>query len=177
MNTYILAVSTALLFSTPAVAGSHGHGPDHKMPASGHAKKHMEGMTIMIKHPWARASIGRNGAAFATIINGGKTDDSLVGVRSKIAKRAELHTHKMDGNIMRMRPIDSIPIPAGKTVTLQPSGYHVMLLGLSRKLKEGAEFLLTLKFEKADDMQVRVRVKKMGAMGPMQDQGGHKMKH
>ncbi len=173
-NSLIPAIAAALFLSVPAFAD----GPN--MPSSGHMNEHMQGSKVAIQSPWARASIGRNGAAFLTVVNMGKTDDKLVDVMSDVAKRVELHTHKMDGNIMRMRPIDAIRIPAGQTVTLKPGGHHVMLMGLSGKLKEGGEFSLTLVFEKAGKMQVSVKVGKMGAMGAMPNHGGHgsdKMKH
>lgn len=143
----------------------------------GHMKGHMQGSKVMVTGPWARASIGKNGAAFVTVVNTGKSDDKLVDVMSDVAKRVELHTHKMEGNIMRMRPIDNVRIPAGKTVMLKPGGHHVMLMGLTGKLREGGEFPLTLVFEKAGKMQVTVKIGKMGAMGAMPDHGGHKMKH
>jgi copper(I)-binding protein len=175
MKTHVAAALAALLFYTPVLADGHGH--------KGHSSGAMHNQEIMIKAPWARASIGKNGAAFLTVVNMGKTDDKLVGASSDIAKRVELHTHKMDGNIMRMRQVENIPIPAGGTITLKPGGHHVMFMGLGRKLTEGEEFPLTLIFEKAGRMQVNVKIGKMGAMGAggkMPDHGSHggqKMKH
>jgi hypothetical protein len=169
IKTYLLAASAALLLSAPALAGHHGH----KSPESGP----VQATKIMIKGPWARASIGRNGAAFLTIVNEGKTDDMLVRVGSAVAKRVRLHSHKMDGNIMRMRALDHVRVPAGATVTLKPGGHHVMLMGLTSKLKEGGAFLLTLEFRNAGRMQVTVKIGKMGAMGSAPDHSGQKMKH
>lgn len=169
IKTTLLAASAALLLSAPALADHHGH----KRPESGP----VQATKIMIKSPWARASIGRNGAAFLTIVNEGKTDDMLVGVGSTVAKRVQLHTHRMDGNIMRMRPLGHVRIPAGATVTLKPGGHHVMLMGLTSKLKEGGAFLLTLDFQQAGRMQVTVKIGKMGAMGSTPDHGSHPMKH
>jgi len=178
------AIAAVSLLGSSALADGHGH----KMPGSPSMEGEMHGKEIMVKSPWARASIGKNGAAFVTVVNGGKTDDKLVGVLSDIAKRTELHTHKMEGNIMRMRPVENIPVPAGGTVTLKPGGHHVMFMGLKQKLSEGGEFPLTLIFEKAGKMRVSVKIGKMGAMGAMGatgtkggmpdhgSQGGYKMK-
>ena len=150
------------------------------------ADHHMTGMqsgaAVTVTEAWARASIGKNGAAFLTVTNRGKTGDTLVGVTADVARRVELHTHKMDGNIMRMRQIQNVPIAAGATVMLKPGGHHVMLMGLTRKLAEGESFPLTLVFEKAGKMQVSVKIGKIGAAGPMGGMkpmgghGGHKMK-
>lgn len=173
MKKQLFAAAAALLLSTPVFADGHGH----KGQSSGTMKDAMQTHKVMIEAPWARASIGKNGAAFVTISNMGKTDDKLIDVLSDIARRTELHTHKMDGNVMRMRPVESIPVPAGGTVTLKPGGHHVMFMGLERKLTEGEAFPLTLIFEKAGKMQVSVKIGKMGAMGSMPKNGGHKMKH
>jgi copper(I)-binding protein len=70
----------------------------------------------------------------------------------------------MEGNVMKMRQIDRLALPAGKTVQLSPGGYHLMLLGLKAPLKAGDSFPLTLKFEKAGEVTVKVRVEAAGAM-------------
>ena len=57
----------------------------------------------MIKDPWARASISKNGASYLTIMNHGKHPEKLIGVMAPVAKRVELHTHKNDNGVMRMR--------------------------------------------------------------------------
>jgi periplasmic copper chaperone A len=81
--------------------------------------------------------------------------------------RIELHTHIMDGDVMRMREMEGgIPLPPGETVKLQPGGFHIMLLGLKQGLAAGSRFPLTLTFEKAGSVQVDVPVEAMGSMGP-----------
>ncbi len=139
---------------------------------------------IAIKAAWARASAGAaaNGAAFMSVVNGGAAADAIVAASAPVAKKAELHTHKMDGEVMRMRQVESIPLPAGETVELKPGGLHVMFMGLNEPLKEGASFPLTLTFAKAGEVTVQVDVKGVGAMGAMgsmggTDHGNMKMKH
>jgi copper(I)-binding protein len=63
------------------------------------------------------------------------------------------------GGMMAMRPVDKIAIPAGKTVSLAPGGYHVMLLQLKNPLTTGQKFTLTLTFEKAGKVDVPVEVR------------------
>lgn len=122
---------------------------------------------IDITDAWARATPAHamTGGAFATITNTGSEDDQLVSAASDVAKVVELHTHVMEGEVMRMRRVPAIDIPAGKTVALAPGSFHIMLIGLQRPLQEGETFPLTLVFKHAGTVTVSVDVKGMGAMG------------
>src|SRR3546814_16027425 len=80
--------------------------------------------------------------------NSGKADDKLIKAASPVAEQVEIHEHVMDGNAMRMRPVDGVPLPAGGMAELQPGGYHVMLIGLKHPLKRGENFPLPLHLER-----------------------------
>src|SRR6185369_1359316 len=95
--------------------------------------------SLKIVQPWARATVTPTGGAYLAIDNQGAAD-RLVKVETGIAK-AELHNHIMDGGVMKMRAVDAIPVPAGRTA-LSPGGYHIMLIGLKAPLKEGTTFAL-----------------------------------
>ncbi len=135
--------AAAVLAATPALAGD-----------------------IVIEKPWARASAGmaKAGAAFMVLRNEGATD-RLVSASAGVAKVAELHTHIKDGDVMRMRRVETIEVTGGAVTTLAPGGLHVMLMGLHGPLEEGTSFPLTLTFERAGPMTVDVMVMKAGAMG------------
>ncbi len=122
---------------------------------------------IAIGHPWSRAA-GANGtgAGFMTLHNGGTQPDRLLSAASPVARQVELHTHIRDGNVMRMRPVEDIPIPAGQTVELRPGGLHVMMIGLKQPLVQGTRVPLTLRFERAGEVQVELAVEAAGARGP-----------
>ncbi len=124
---------------------------------------------ITVTDPFARASAGAasTGAAFMTLKNTSATDDRLVGASSPIAASAELHDHIKDGDIVRMRSVPEIDVPAGGAVALKPGGLHVMLIGLKQPLREGEEIPLTLTFAKAGTVIVEVPVKSAGEMPPM----------
>jgi copper(I)-binding protein len=94
------------------------------------------------------------------------TGDRLTGAATPLAQKADLHSMTMDGNVMQMRDIDAIDLPAGKAVTLKPGGYHIMLTGLAQPLVAGQTFPLTLTFDKAGAREVAVAVQKVGSMGP-----------
>jgi copper(I)-binding protein len=112
-----------------------------------------------VQAAWARPTVQGQaaGGGFLRIV-GGPANDKLVAASADIAGRVELHSMSMDGSVMRMRQIDSIEVPAGKTVELKPGGLHVMFMDLKTPLKTGASFPLTLKFEKAGDVKVEVKV-------------------
>ena len=81
------------------------------------------------------------------------------------ARVVELHTHVREGEVMRMRPVTDIPVPAGQTVELRPGGLHVMLIGLTGPLQQGSRVPLTLRFERAGEVQVELTVEAAGARG------------
>lgn len=131
---------------------------------------------IDIHNPWARASAGmaKAGAAFMEIKNDAGAADRLVGASADVSEVAELHTHIREGDVMKMRRVDAIDVPANGMADLKPGGLHVMFMGLTAPLKEGDSFPLTLTFENAGDITVEVVVKKAGAMGAMHGQeNGH----
>jgi hypothetical protein len=130
-----------------------------------------QGNDVQITNAWARATPGgaQTAAAYATIE--APAGDRLTGASTAAAQKAEIHEMSMDGNVMKMRLVDGVDLPAGQAVTLKPGGYHIMLSGLAKPLKEGDSFPLTLNFAKAGARQVTVSVAKVGAMGPSSDSG------
>lgn len=122
-----------------------------------HAHAYKAG-SLDIHHPWARPSTGKTGAVYFVLKNNGTTDDALVGVETDVAEKAQIHTMTMDGDVMRMRQLDKLDIPAGKTVAVAPGGIHIMLIGLKAPLKSGDKFPMKLVFEKAGSVEVSVYV-------------------
>jgi periplasmic copper chaperone A len=116
---------------------------------------------VAVEDPYARAAspAARSGAAFMQIVNTGTTDDRLVAAASDVAERVELHTHIMDGDVMRMVHVEEgFNIPAGESIALERGGMHVMFLGLTRSLAQGDEIDVTLTFEDAGDITVTIPV-------------------
>lgn len=113
-----------------------------------------------VKNIWARpAASGDNGALYFMIENGTTQADTLLAVQSDIADAVELHQSEMEGDNMSMHQQDTVVVPAGGTVEFSPGGLHVMLVGLTRELKAGDTFDVTLKFEAAGEKVVTVTVK------------------
>jgi len=86
-------------------------------------------------------------------------DTRLVSASSPVTPVVEVHEMAMQDNVMRMRQIPALELPAGKTVELKPGGYHVMLLDLKQQVKEGDTVPLTLVFEGKDGTRETVEVK------------------
>ncbi len=126
--------------------------------------------TLQIVHPYAVPSVfaAQNGAAYIrAITNKGDVTDQLLSASTPASQTVELHTMKMDGDVMRMREIGTLPLPAKSEVTLRhdergANGYHLMLMRLSKPLNVGDRFPLTLKFEKAGTLEVMVVVQPRG---------------
>lgn len=140
------------------VAGSAGH--DHGAMAMPDQAKITLG-DIELSAPFARATLPNQPVAggFLTITNGGDSDDTLIAASSDAAGRVEVHEMSMQGDVMKMRELESgLPIPAGETVTLEPGGYHIMFMDLAAPLVEGEEAKVTLTFEKAGDVTLTMPV-------------------
>ncbi|HTW50978.1 MAG TPA: copper chaperone PCu(A)C [Stellaceae bacterium] len=125
-----------------------------------------QGNEVQITNAWARATPGGAQTAAAYVTVESTAGDRLTGVSTPAAQKAEIHEMSMVGNVMKMRQVAGIDLPAGKAVTLKPGGYHIMLTGLAKPLQEGQTFPLTLDFAKAGARQITVSVEKIGAMGP-----------
>jgi periplasmic copper chaperone A len=112
-----------------------------------------------VKDPWVRSTVPQQMATgmFGQITSakGGK----LVSASSPVAGVVEVHEMAMDGNVMKMRAVPSLDLPAGKAVELKPGGYHVMLMDLKQPLKAGDTVAVTLVVEAADKSREIIAVK------------------
>lgn len=133
--------------------------------------------SLTLNDPWARASASgqTSGAAYVSIVNDGATD-RIVSAAAPVANVIELHTHTVEGGVMRMRQVDAIDVTGGTTTQLKPGGLHIMLIGLKAPLKDGDVFPLTLKFEKAGEVKLDVKVR-MAPMGGHMKGAGHRHEH
>lgn len=114
---------------------------------------------MQVQTPWARPTVAGQGAGggFLTL-QGGATADRLIGASTPAAQRVELHNMRMDGDVMRMYEVPAIDIPAGQAVHLRPGGLHLMFMGLNAPLQAGSRMPLTLRFERAGEVQVEMTV-------------------
>lgn len=154
-------IAAALLVSTSltacATATDNGASSDMKKAAVG------------IDNGWVRVSEysdheGGMTGAFATFTNNTDADIKILGGSAEIATMVEAHEVVMSGGKMMMQAKEGgIVIPAGESLTLEPGGLHIMLMGLKKAIATGDEITMTIDFEGADDQTVTWLAKESAA--------------
>ena len=133
-----------------------------------------------VKEPWARATVAQQKASGAFMQLQSAKGGKLLSASSPVAGVVEIHEMAMEGNVMKMRAVPSLDLPAGKTVDLKPGGYHVMLMDLKKPLAAGDTVPLTLVVESAgqrETVEVKVTVRPLSGAGAPADKGHHGHKH
>lgn len=122
--------------------------------------------SVRLSDAWARASVlaSRPVASYLTIESA--VEDRLLGVTTPVAGHVMIHAVEKDGDVSRMKHIETLEVPTGERITLAPGGMHLMLMGLQDKLSEGTTFPMTLSFENAGEITVEVSVLGIAAEGP-----------
>ncbi len=105
------------------------------------------------------AAVEMTTAAFLKIINSSPENDRLLRIETDLAQAVEIHLSEIQNDVMTMRPVAGIDIPASHTVELKPGGYHIMLIRLQREIKPGEIYPLTLVLEKAGNLIVEAEVR------------------
>ncbi|WP_018078601.1 copper chaperone PCu(A)C [Thiobacillus denitrificans] len=121
MRVYVFSLLTTLMFATPVLA-----------------------VDARIENAWVRPTVPGQKVAGAFMDISAERDLELVTVATPVAAAVELHFMRMDGERMEMRELESIRLPAGKTVRLEPGGLHAMLIGLKAPLGGGDSVPMTL---------------------------------
>ena len=119
---------------------------------------------IKIENAYTRATVPGQQVAggFMKIENKGVADQ-LVSASSPVAGEVQLHEMAMDGNVMKMRQVKDIAVPAGGSVELKPGGLHLMFMNIKAPLTAGETVPVKLKFAKAGEVEVKMPVNAMGA--------------
>ncbi|WP_036303829.1 copper chaperone PCu(A)C [Methylotenera sp. L2L1] len=114
---------------------------------------------VSIHNPWVRATNpGQNiSAGYMTMTS--SNDVTLISVASDVAESVEIHSMKMENNVMKMRMLDSIPLSAGKPYKLEPGGYHLMMFDLKKPLVDAqvVDFEMTFKNNKGVEFKQKVK--------------------
>lgn len=124
-------------------------------PASAHD---YEQGGILVVHPWTKESVGKNAAVYMSLENKGDEVDRLIGVETELAEEAELHTHLVENNVVRMRRVEAFEVHPGTPTVLKQGSHHIMLIRLKKPLREGELAPLTLVFERAGKIKVEAYI-------------------
>ena len=151
---------------------------------SGLLQAHAQAQTLTVQDAWARPTVAGQKTSGAYMKITARENLQLVGASSPVAGVTEVHEMKMEGDVMKMRALPALELPAGKTVELKPGGYHVMLMDLKTALPKDSSVPLTLVFKNAQgvqsrqDVTLRVGAPTAAGTGMGHDAGhGHGMKH
>ena len=111
-----------------------------------------------IEDAWVRATVPGQASSGAFMTLTASTDSKLLSVQSPVAKVVQIHQSSMKDDVMSMQQVDSVALPAGKPVTLDSNGYHIMLIDLAGQVKEGDHVPLTLTVEDAQGAKSAIKV-------------------
>lgn len=149
-------VSTMALMALGLAACSNAAPPD-AAPATG--ALHAEQAWVRVTPPNAPVAGG-----YLSLRNDGASDDRLVSISSPDAQRVEIHEMRMDGGTMQMRQLtDGVDVPARASITLEPGGTHLMLIGPTRPFVAGGQVTATLVYAKARPQTLILSVQPLGA--------------
>jgi copper(I)-binding protein len=122
---------------------------------------------IGVTEAWVRGTVPGQKATGAFMRIKSSRGATLVGAQSPVAGVVEIHEMRRDGDVMRMRAVSKIELPAGETVELKPGGYHVMLMDLKAPLKRGEIVPIKLTFQgkdgNAEELNIQAEVRDLTA--------------
>lgn len=124
-----------------------------------------------VSNAWVRATVPNQPSTGAFMMLTATSDSKLVSVASPVAGTVQIHEMTMNGDVMGMRQVTEVPLPAGKPVSLDPSGLHVMLMGLKEQVREGSQVPLTLTIE--DQQGERQTLEVQAPVRALTTEGGH----
>jgi copper(I)-binding protein len=138
----------------------------------------VQAQTVEVKNAWVRATVQGQKATGAFMQITAPAASTLISVSTPVAGVAEVHEMKMDGDVMRMRPLaKGLELPAGKAVQLQPGGYHLMLMDLKLPLQKDTTIPITLTLRDSKGVQssqeLRVPVLTAAPKGQVEHQHSH----
>ncbi|WKL16355.1 copper chaperone PCu(A)C [Comamonas testosteroni] len=132
---------------------------------------------VTVKDAWVRATVPQQKATGAFMQLQSTKDTKLVSASSPLTPNVEVHEMAMQDNVMKMRQVPAIELPAGKVVELKPGSYHVMLMNLQKPVSVGDTVSLTLSFEskdgKRETVEVQAPVRPLNSNAAPAGHGGH----
>lgn len=135
----------------------------------------------VVDDAWVRATVPGQPSSGAFMHITASADSKLVEVKSPVAKTVEIHESTMKNDVMSMHAVPFVALPAGKTVNIEPEGYHVMLMDLTGQIKDGDQVPLTLIVEDAkgtkESIEVKAQARALNTMHMEMDMHDHGTGH
>ncbi|NSX07085.1 copper chaperone PCu(A)C [Pseudomonas lini] len=128
----------------------------------------------LVNDAWVRATVAGQHSTGAFMTLQADSDSKLLSVQSPVANTVQIHQSSMKDDVMSMSQVESVALPAGKSVSFDPHGYHIMLMDLTTQVKEGDKVPLTLTVENAKGEKETIKVDADARALGMQD---HSMMH
>lgn len=151
----VVALTSVLSVALFSCSKHEDHSVDH---AKVEVQSSPAGSVLKVVNAWARPTVAEQMATGAYMKITSSKEGTIVGVSSSVAEVSEIHEMKMDGEVMRMRAVEGLPLKVGSTVELAPGGYHIMLMGLNQAVKEGSPFEIKIQFAGADGSKTEIPV-------------------
>ena len=111
-----------------------------------------------VNDAWVRATVAGQHSTGAFMTLQADSDSKLLSVQSPVANTVQIHQSRMKDDVMSMSQVESVALPAGKPVSFDPHGYHIMLMDLTTQVKEGDKVPLTLTVENAKGEKETIKV-------------------
>ncbi|WP_349736085.1 copper chaperone PCu(A)C [Pseudomonas jessenii] len=107
---------------------------------------------------WVRATVAGQPSSGAFMTVTASSDSKLLSVQTPVAKLVQIHEMSMKDDVMKMQQVPSVALPAGKPVSFNPNGYHIMLMNLTGQINEGDKVPLTLTVEDAKGEKESIQI-------------------
>lgn len=104
------------------------------------------GSSLTVTDAQYRPPLGVTGIGVAYFSVRSETADRIIRVSSPEADSIEMHGSVSNGVQTVMKRMESVDLPAGKTVTFGPKGMHLMVFG-PKPLAEGATFPIQIELQ------------------------------
>jgi copper(I)-binding protein len=125
----------------------------------------------LVENAWVRATVAGQPSSGAFMTLTASSDSKLLSVQSPVAKVVQIHESSMKDDVMKMQQVQSVALPAGKPVSFDPHGYHIMLMNLTGQIKEGDKVPLTLTVEDAKGEKESIQVEAVAKALDTMDHG------
>ena len=108
---------------------------------------------LAVNDSWTKATEGPMTGSFGTLVNDTDAEITVTGGSSPVAGMVELHEVVMaDGEMVMQAKPGGFVVPAGGSLTLEPGGFHIMLMGLNETLAPGVEVPITLTLSNGESL-------------------------